>query len=907
MVPVNSPMPTVAAVAAVAAGLPPCPQQQQQPHNNQRNKSSVLRSFVMNRWNASDADLATSPTRPSGPLEETSHNRQQEQHSPAKSVILTNNQHRRGFSASPSKKSRIAMDVFGSQDVPQDDASSGQSKKNRSSGHFVGLLTRSKSVKGTSQTEQSAAAETDETTTTGSGSKKKNKSRRAKDKENCSPSSWDVFGRDGHPSPVTPIFSQFCSNNNGSGSGNNNNNNSNDSSAGRMAAKSVTSRPSQDDPSARGRQLANSTRPKSMHPILSSGSKTSSGMPGMRSPMSPMAAAFLTARSMRQGSGGSGGDVSDSFIDPKEIDAHLEALLDRRNIPENQRYKMRNLSNTIKMEFIRQDWAEDRAKKNSNESLRPAMGTAEAAATTAAAANTAPESPSKGSKANKASKSSKSKHSRVRSMTLSKVTRGRSRDRDGDNGDTSRRHKSPGLGLRKKAEDTLGRHLRTKSTENIANALQTDTTDTWAASSSTTGGGNGFVALFKAKTPHHTPGDFVQYLRTVQQPEQVEVGKLHKLRLLLRNETVAWTEEFIEQGGMEETVGLLHRILAIEWREEHEDALLHENLLCLKALCTTELARQYLHATHASLLPALIHMIFDPEKKGPSEFTTRSIVTWVLFTYIQSAGGPEERTIRAQTVLGYLRDPEGDEADRPVSFVLDMRRERPYRVWCKEVVNVTKEVFWIFLHHLNVIALPSAPKKRVVSENCQPLGDTDSEDEEACAAAPPVPAHASAGTAAASYMMRNFPQERPPVPAAPYVGGVEWDATNYLASHLDLVNAIMACLTTATERNHLRLQMQMSGWERCMGSSLRLCKEKFYGAVHDGLRTWVAAAHEDGWDTRDVRYGPSSRARAQSTDRQEEEKKKASSSVVVGGPLAEVAAPKIDIPKIDFILDAEGL
>ena len=35
-----------------------------------------------------------------------------------------------------------------------------------------------------------------------------------------------------------------------------------------------------------------------------------------------------------------------------------------------------------------------------------------------------------------------------------------------------------------------------------------------------------------------------------------------------------------------------------------------------------------------------------------------------------------------------------------------------------------------------------------------------------------------------------------------------------------------------------------------------MCKEKFYGGVHDGLRCWVAAAHEDGWDTRDVRCGP---------------------------------------------------
>ena len=43
-----------------------------------------------------------------------------------------------------------------------------------------------------------------------------------------------------------------------------------------------------------------------------------------------------------------------------------------------------------------------------------------------------------------------------------------------------------------------------------------------------------------------------------------------------------------------------------------------------------------------------------------------------------------------------------------------------------------------------------------------------------------------------------------------------------------------------------------------MGGTLRLCKEKFYGGVHSGLRCWVAAAVDDGWDTRNVRCGPSS-------------------------------------------------
>lgn len=305
-------------------------------------------------------------------------------------------------------------------------------------------------------------------------------------------------------------------------------------------------------------------------------------------------------------------------------------------------------------------------------------------------------------------------------------------------------------------------------------------------------------------------------------------------------------------------------------REEHEDALLHENLLCLKALCTTSLALQYLDSIQADLLPKLIHMIFDPEKKGPSEFTTRNIITSVIFTYIESAA-PQQRVIRSKTVLSYLRNPEPKEEERPVPFVLEMRKERPYTVWNKEVVSVTKEVFWIFLHHLNVVALPA----EMSSKGGMQLDH--------------VPPTASEQPYA--YMQRHFPRPRPPVPAAPYVGGVEWDATNYLASHLDLVNAIVACTPTTEQRNALRDALRISGWERCMGGSLRTCKEKFYGCVHEALRTWVAAAAEDGWDVRDVRYGPTDGSRSP---------RKKTGQKAGGGNGGQEAVPRIEMPKLDF-------
>ncbi|KAJ6437754.1 RTA-like protein [Purpureocillium lavendulum] len=521
-------------------------------------------------------------------------------------------------------------------------------------------------------------------------------------------------------------------------------------------------------------------------------------------------------------------------VDTEELNRQLEALLDRRNIPENQRYKMRNLSTAIKLEFIHQDRAEMHA-----------AGVERSGTLDSNASSDMPSATPAGS-----DDEEKPKRGRGRSFTFSRGKKERSSSK------------------KSKGEGTLGRHFRSKSTDSVASERP--------VSSASYSSGSGFLAKVKLQ---QGPGDYVTYLRKVQKPELVEVGKLHKLRLLLRNETVSWIEDFIQQGGMREIVGLLNRIMEVEWREEHEDALLHENLLCLKALSTTARAMEHLHTVQDDLFPKLLHMLFDPDKKGPSEFTTRNIITSVLLTYIESAP-PAERVPRAKSLLRHLRDPEPKESDRPLPFVLEMHRERPYRVWCKEVVSVTKEVFWIFLHNLNVVALPSDNKDRALFDGNS--GDVDGGSDEQ--------------RGPHGYMLRHFPPERPPVPAAPYVGGVEWDATNYLASHLDLVNALLACTPTAAERNALRGELRVSGWERCMGGSLRLCKEKFYGSVHAALRTWVAAAAEDGWDVRDVRFGPPPEARGSP-------RKMAGGGG--GGQKPKVEdAPKLDMPKLDLGLSA---
>jgi hypothetical protein len=111
-----------------------------------------------------------------------------------------------------------------------------------------------------------------------------------------------------------------------------------------------------------------------------------------------------------------------------------------------------------------------------------------------------------------------------------------------------------------KGGPTFGRNSRTNSTESVKDTGKSLTSSSAAAAQT-------LIAKAKGQTPH----DFVSYLKRVQKPEAVEVGKLHKLRLLLRNETVSWTDDFIGQGGMKEIVDLLHRILGVEWRYERKN------------------------------------------------------------------------------------------------------------------------------------------------------------------------------------------------------------------------------------------------------------------------------------------------------------------------------------------------
>jgi len=61
------------------------------------------------------------------------------------------------------------------------------------------------------------------------------------------------------------------------------------------------------------------------------------------------------------------------------------------------------------------------------------------------------------------------------------------------------------------------------------------------------------------------PEEFLEYLKSAT-PDTAEVGWLHKLKLMLRNERLSWVETFLNGGGFTYMVNLLYALLDLEWR-----------------------------------------------------------------------------------------------------------------------------------------------------------------------------------------------------------------------------------------------------------------------------------------------------------------------------------------------------
>lgn len=286
----------------------------------------------------------------------------------------------------------------------------------------------------------------------------------------------------------------------------------------------------------------------------------------------------------------------EAVLDEKQVDKAFEAVLVSRNIPEPMRQKMRSLTLRVKADFVKQD---QEASKHAGSSP-PGTATHDFATSPKKAMDS---SPVEGKKVEEEdTKSTKRSRGRSRTFTFSK----------GDKRSTS---SSP---TKKQRSHSKPRPISTAATPTKDRSPTTPTTPRASFDKRHSGA-------------PAVPADYIKYLQQHQDVTKLEVGRLHKLRILLRNETVAWVDTFLSLGGMVEITELLHRILGIEWREEHEDQLLHEALLCLKGLCTTERAMAELEKIADRLFKALISVMFDFEaKRGPAEYTTRGVVMTVM-------------------------------------------------------------------------------------------------------------------------------------------------------------------------------------------------------------------------------------------------------------------------------------
>ena len=199
-----------------------------------------------------------------------------------------------------------------------------------------------------------------------------------------------------------------------------------------------------------------------------------------------------------------------------------------RNIPPEVRGKMRALDGNMKADLIRQNSANSPILGNvcfpdSRQASRP--GTAGRADSSFVSSQNEPEE-----------QNAKKPRPRSLNFTFSK-------------GDSTP--------SKKQKSGRNAPHTRNKSVE-LPRSTSSTSLNSVASSSS--------FKLFNRAPKPAIPDDFISYLRKEQKPQAVEVGKIQKLKQLLRNETVTWVDDFISEGGMTELVNLLYRIIEIEWR-----------------------------------------------------------------------------------------------------------------------------------------------------------------------------------------------------------------------------------------------------------------------------------------------------------------------------------------------------
>ncbi|TDL25630.1 hypothetical protein BD410DRAFT_784664 [Rickenella mellea] len=331
---------------------------------------------------------------------------------------------------------------------------------------------------------------------------------------------------------------------------------------------------------------------------------------------------------------------------------------------------------------------------------------------------------------------------------------------------------------------------------------------------------------------------------------QLDVETVKKLRLLIRNESASWTDEFFRQGGYAALLTRLNEILEVEWREEqHDDQVLHELLRCVKGLSTSSIGCFALRSSCPTPFAQLVSLLYSDKK--PGDLCTRQVmVDLLLFLFelyppssLPATGS--RSTSRRREIWEQVDEPEmhtsGDNLITlpaphktcfslvrallltpapppsegpptkvsPHEFIESLHIPRIYKTYLQELSDICRDYFWVFCHPSNTI---------------WNLDDTD-----------------------------ETKVEKPRAPGG-MTGGVEFEAMGYLTTHFRLINAFAKSaadgnLPKDNEQSAYRLHSDLfaSGIERVLLIA-RKASIAYYPTLHLEVARYVTLAGLAGYE-----------------------------------------------------------
>ncbi|KAG5635721.1 hypothetical protein H0H81_010299 [Sphagnurus paluster] len=230
---------------------------------------------------------------------------------------------------------------------------------------------------------------------------------------------------------------------------------------------------------------------------------------------------------------------------------------------------------------------------------------------------------------------------------------------------------------------------------------------------------------------------------------QLDIEDIKKLRLLLRNETASWSQEFLALGGYSALLTRLNEMLEVEWsrEEQHDDQVLHELLRCFKALSTSSIGCFALRSSCPTPFVQLVALLYSDKK--PGEVATRQLIVdllLILFELYPSYSLPsfgnsayssatgrarprreawESETSPAgssklitlppphKTLFSLIRallltpaPPPSESPAAPISphaFIESLHLPRIYKTYLQELSDICRDYFWVFCHPNNTI------------------------------------------------------------------------------------------------------------------------------------------------------------------------------------------------------------